>query len=153
MFTIYKIDNKINGKAEMNYVILEKSEKPISKEHLQKIIDKFVPFAKKHLELKSVPKILFTSSEKAKEIKSFGQHIGDKIKIKVEDRHPMDVLRTIAHELVHHKQDEEGKESGNSHGKPIINNKRENEANKEAGIMVRKFAHSHSDLFKLGSVE
>jgi len=133
----------------MNYVILEKAEKPISKEQLQKIIDKFVPFCKKYLKLKSVPEIKFVGSEKAKEIKSFGQHEGDEIRLKVDDRHPMDVLRTLAHELSHHKQDEEGKESGNSH----MNDKRENEANKVAGIICRKFAHSHSDLFKLGSVE
>jgi Zn-dependent peptidase ImmA (M78 family) len=52
------------------------------------------------------------------------------------NRHPNDILRTIAHELVHYKQDTEHRlepDSGTT-GSP-----EENQANAVAGIVMRHF--------------
>ena len=65
------------------------------------------------------------------------------------NRHPIDIMRTLAHELVHYKQDTErriGPDSGET-GSPI-----ENEANAMAGQIMRRFDQENPELFGLGAV-
>jgi predicted chitinase/pyrimidine deaminase RibD-like protein/LysM repeat protein len=65
----------------------------------------------------------------------FNQDTG-KIYLQITNRHPIDIFRTLAHELVHFKQDTEHKldnDSGKT-GSPA-----ENEANATAGIVMRHF--------------
>ena len=60
-----------------------------------------------------------------------------KITISTKGRHIMDTFRTLAHEMVHHKQNlnnELHSESG------ATGSEHENQANSEAGIIMRKFA-------------
>ena len=63
------------------------------------------------------------------------------------DRHPMDILRTIAHELVHYQQHERN-QYGSGHAGSVT----EDEANAKAGELIRKFGNSHSQFFKLSLV-
>jgi hypothetical protein len=69
------------------------------------------------------------------------------IKIYVKDRAIIDVLRSIAHELVHHKQNLEGRlidaAKDGSDGSPI-----ENEANAVAGVIIRKYGKIHPELYE-----
>ena len=61
----------------------------------------------------------------------------------VSGRHPIDVLRTLAHELIHYKQDSEGRihdESG------ATGSDEENEANAGAGIIMRDFDQAYPEL-------
>ena len=65
-----------------------------------------------------------------------------------------DVLRTLAHELVHHKQNELGKLNNDS-GK--TGSDVENEANVKAGILMRDFGKEREEIYeseslKLGSI-
>jgi len=65
------------------------------------------------------------------------------------NRHPIDIMRTLAHELVHYQQDVEhkiGPDSGAT-GSPI-----ENEANALAGQIMRRFDEENPELFALGAV-
>ena len=65
--------------------------------------------------------------------------------ISAANRHPMDILRTLAHELAHRKQSEENTlppEAGDT-GSP-----EENDANAIAGIIMREFAQLHPDYFE-----
>jgi len=59
-------------------------------------------------------------------------------------RHIMDVLRTIAHELVHQRQHETTNipADGGDDGSPY-----ENEANARAGILMRQYGKLHPELF------
>jgi hypothetical protein len=55
-----------------------------------------------------------------------------------------DCLRSLGHEMVHHKQNEEGRitdDSGDT-GSEI-----ENEANSKAGIFLRDFGKKHNDIY------
>jgi Zn-dependent peptidase ImmA (M78 family) len=54
----------------------------------------------------------------------------------------MDVMRTLAHELVHWKQMMDGDELDGSDGSST-----ENEANAIAGLIMRKFAKMYPDYF------
>ena len=110
------------------------------------ILDKFVEFAASELDLKQLPEInFFTDTARSVKHSSFGGYGNDAINITVVNRHIMDVCRTLAHELVHYKQDSEGRITSDADGKdgsPI-----ENEANAKAAVIMRKWGKQHPDLF------
>lgn len=64
------------------------------------------------------------------------------------ERHTLDIFRSLAHELVHYKQDINGELTDksqiteNNDGSPI-----ENEANSVAGVIMRKFGRKHPELY------
>ena len=120
----------------------------ISKDHFEKIVHNFLPFAKRELNIKELPKIHFIDNPKfAKRIAAFGQIKDNRIVIDIQGRQTMDILRTLAHELTHYRQHTKGKNGSGHAGAPT-----ENEANKLAGTIVRKFGEKHSGLFQLPSV-
>jgi len=74
--------------------------------------------------------------------KSFGEFDGNSIKVVIKDRHSMDILRTLAHELVHWKQRLIGMDMDGSDGSEV-----ENQANAIAGVIMRKFGEKYPDYF------
>ena len=111
----------------------------------ENITSEFVKFVAKELQMKSLPaSIKFTGSDYSKEHLSFGtyQPSTDEIVIVRGNRHIADVLRTLAHELVHHKQREEGKPADGRDGSEV-----ENEANAKAGELMRKFRYLRPELY------
>jgi Zn-dependent peptidase ImmA (M78 family) len=77
---------------------------------------------------------------------TFGRYVQEEnvIYLGIADRHPVDILRTLAHELVHAKQDMEGKlyNGAGETGSPI-----ENEAHMIAGIIMRHFNKKFPKFF------
>ena len=67
--------------------------------------------------------------------------------ISIINRHPIDILRTLAHEFVHYKQSVMGKVMKSNPGSPS-----ENEANAKAGEIMRKYGKLHPELFDLVSI-
>lgn len=69
------------------------------------------------------------------------------IKVYAKDRAVVDICRSIAHELVHHKQFKEGRlldaATDGADGSPI-----ENEANSVAGVIMRKWGKLNPDIYK-----
>lgn len=125
-----------------------KLQEEMNKKQFEDVVKKFLPFAKEFLKLKNLPEIEFIEKPSfSKNIAAFGEIIGDRIVINIRNRHPMDILRTISHEMVHYKQHISGKYGTGLAGSPT-----ENEANKLAGTLVRKFGEKHPDLFKLSAV-
>ena len=120
----------------------------INREHFENIVHIFLPFAKKELNIKELPKIHFVDDSKfAKRIAAFGQIKDNRIVIDIQDRHTMDILRTVAHELTHYRQHRTGVHGGGAAGSPT-----ENEANRLAGTIIRKFGEKHSGLFGTSAV-
>src|SRR5210317_1281337 len=102
----------------------------------------FVKFCIKNLELKSTPKIVIT---KKKLDGTFGYYdTGAKtLTVSSSDRHIADIMRTLAHELVHLAQDEQRQDIDGSDG-----SKHENQANAVAGVLMRKWADKDPSLFE-----
>ena len=69
----------------------------------------------------------------------------NEIDIYANNRHPVDICRSIAHELVHHKQKEEDR-LYNGAGEDGTNI--ENEANAVAGVMIREFGRENPRLYE-----
>ena len=108
------------------------------------VLEDFVDFCKDYLNLDSPVKVTFLE-EFTGEITTGGyQPSNRQIFIYTKDRALVDVLRSVAHELVHQKQDEDGVlkstsgETGSDH---------ENEANATAGIIMRLYQKDNKNIY------
>jgi hypothetical protein len=91
-----------SAKESINETIVTKDKKDI------KTIADFVNFAKKHLNIDDIKVAL--AYERTPDIKTSAYYDLDGfVKVYVKDRAVMDVCRSIAHELVHHKQNLENR--------------------------------------------
>lgn len=115
------------------------------------ILLEFIRFAAEHLELKQLPKFDFKfDTERSVEHKSFGGYGQEHITITVVNRHIMDVCRTLAHELVHFKQDLKNELEDPNAG--ATGSPQENEANAEAAVIMRNWGKKHPRLFDKESI-
>ena len=125
----------------------------LEKKDTYPILLDFIRFAAKDLELNSLPKFDFVfDSKESMERKSFGgyQPGNEHITITVANRHIMDVCRTLAHELVHYKQDLDNEledDEAGSTGSP-----QENDANARAAVIMRNFGKAFPDMFGKESI-
>lgn len=98
----------------------------------------FLPIAVKHLKLKTIPKIVLAKEIHDTHVPTFGRFENESkvITVVIDKRNPTDVIRTLAHELVHFAQGEEHELASGSWraGSP-----EENQAHDLAGVMMREF--------------
>jgi hypothetical protein len=125
----------------------------LQRDRATKIINSFIKFAARELELEELPDInLQPDNSYSVEYRSFGGYspVNKSINLTIQNRHIQDVCRTLSHELVHFKQDLNGElniDSGKD-GSP-----QENEANARAAVVMRKWGKLHPNLFKQSAVE
>jgi len=117
------------------------------------IISQFTDYACEALGLEHCPRIRIKRDPAWSERnRSFGRYDPgtDQLFISTANRHIIDVLRTLAHELVHARQAEhetlpdDAGETGSSY---------ENEANAVAGQLMREFGRAHPEYFKEAPIE
>ena len=101
------------------------------------------------LGFEKLPKINWVSDgEFSKKHHTFGSFQPGEgiVTVSITGRHIIDMMRTLAHELVHYKQMLDGRLGPNAGetGSPI-----ENEANAMAGVIMRKFDHMHPEAFAI----
>lgn len=129
-------------------LIGKRKGRPTTKIQLDLILKNFKVFLKRELRLTyDIPVILVDDTDFAKRIAAFGEISKENvIHLSIINRHPMDILRTLAHEYVHYKQHmEKGLSRKSSHaGSPT-----ENQANSKAGELMRKYGQLHPELFDL----
>lgn len=114
----------------------------------KELVKEFMKHVMNELRLDSLPKINFSNdSQEAVEHGSWGGYkTGDQsIRIVTAKRHPADIFRTLAHELVHYKQDITGRLNP---GDGKTGSDVENEANSRAAIIMRNFAQAKPSLFE-----
>ena len=109
----------------------------------------FVSFCKKELEIQSLPKISLVKDKSFVEMRrSFGEYNPGEMTVKVfiTGRNLADVCRSLAHELVHHRQQELNliySDAGET-GTEI-----ENDANAIAGIIMREYGKLNLSVYNL----
>ena len=115
------------------------------KEHFMNMFKKFLPIAMHYIELESLPEMDFEMHVHDTQQPTFGRYDNSegKLTVALMNRHPNDILRTIAHELVHYKQDIEDQLNPNSGetGSP-----EENQAHQIAGIVMRHFNKKYPEF-------
>jgi hypothetical protein len=111
---------------------------------LEPAISHLIRLSQQELGINELPRIQLIDKPfiQSGEKKSFGEFNGNSIKVVTQGRHPMDVMRTLAHELTHWKQRLDGQKMDGSDGSDI-----ENEANSTAGVIMRKFAEKYPESF------
>jgi Zn-dependent peptidase ImmA (M78 family) len=122
------------------------TESTTSKEFMA-IMKDFLPLAMSELKIDKLPKIKLEKYIADDKQPTFGKFVNHEntIHVGIENRHPLDVMRTLAHELTHFKQGQQNRlddKSGET-GSPI-----ENEAHEIAGIIMRHFNKKHPQYFK-----
>lgn len=124
----------------------------LARKETYSLLLEFIRFAASSLKLKSLPKFDFVfDSKQSVERSSFGGYGGENITVTVKNRHIMDVFRTLAHELVHYKQDLDRELEGDNPG--ATGSPQENEANAQAAVIMRNWGKKHPEFFDHPSVE
>jgi hypothetical protein len=103
-------------------------------------LDSFVKFVKEQLDIKTVPTIKIQNNRDGLKTTANYDYTKENKIIKVcsKGRALVDVMRSIAHEMVHHKQFEEGRLDGPQ--PPDIGGEIEDEANAKAGQYIKMYA-------------
>ena len=130
-------------------ILGKRKGKPITRIQFDVILKRFLVFLKRELNLTiDIPYILIDDVDFSKKNMAFGMMNSDGIiYISIINRHPLDILRTFAHEYVHYKQSIRGKLLKSNPGSPA-----ENQANAKAGEIMRKYGKLHPELFDLMSI-
>lgn len=126
----------------------KKKGRPTTKIQFDTIIKRFQVFLKRELRLTyDIPVIYVDDADFAKKIATFGEISQENvIHLSIINRHPMDIMRTLAHEYIHYKQYiEKGIKHQNSYPGSVT----ENQANAKAGELMRKYGQLHPELFDL----
>jgi hypothetical protein len=112
------------------------------------IINDFIKFCEYNLGIEQLPKIEFTKDKDwVLSIHSFGQYKNDtsSLKVYIGNRNFADILRTLSHELVHHRQNELGllhPDAGKA-GSDI-----ENQANSISGVIMRNYGKKNELIYE-----
>jgi len=119
----------------------------VTRKELAPMLDSFVSFASDKLGLKSMPTVRYKTDDD--DYNSFAAYnpSSNELSVSTINRHPMDIFRSVAHELVHHKQNEDGRIGKDIAKEGETGSDIENEANAEAGKIMRWFAKSNPDMF------
>ena len=118
---------------------------------LIQILTDFLPLAMKEIGITHLPKIKLVSEVPDSTQPTFGKYEDHKkmIWLAIRQRHPLDILRTLAHELVHFKQ---GINHELAAGSGETGSPEENEAHEVAGIVMRHFNKEHPQYFNVDAV-
>lgn len=115
---------------------------------LDLLLADFVTFCSTQLGLERAPRIKIKRDPQWSRVNNtFGRYVPEEhsLYLSVANRHPLDIMRTMAHELTHHRQAEVADmpdQAGNT------GSRFENQANAMAGIIMRRWADLHPELFK-----
>ena len=127
-------------------LIGKRKGRPTTRIQFDFILKTFLIFLKRELRVTfDTPIILIDDADFAKKVFAFGFINENKIiYLSIINRHPIDILRTLSHEMVHYKQLIEKGTIKSRAGSP-----EENFANAKAGEIMRKYGKLHPELFDL----
>ena len=111
----------------------------------------FLPVAMRELNIKKLPPIKLLKQVPAGDQPTFGKFVNDEnvVYLGIAERHPVDILRTLAHELVHYKQNTEHQLAA---GSGATGSPEENQAHEVAGVIMRDFNRLHPEYFESQAV-
>jgi hypothetical protein len=107
----------------------------------------FVKFVKDQLELKTVPTISIKGNRDGLKTTANYDYTKENKIIKVygKNRALVDIMRSVAHEMVHHKQFEDGRLEQRP---PDIGGEIEDEANAKAGQYIKLYAKEDPTIYE-----
>ena len=137
---LFEIFQKVNG------IKLNEENLPLDKKEL--IVNDFISYVSEKINI-TPPKVsvLFNKNDIATKQESFGSYNPQTLNIEIVgyNRNLADVLRTLAHELIHHKQNIENELSDKS---GLTGTYHENQANALAGVIMREYGKKNPIIFE-----
>lgn len=117
-------------------------------------LNSFMDFCCDKLSIKDKPSLKFKEPTDQGEQPSFAAYAPGPREVHVmsKNRHPMDIFRSVAHELVHHKQNEEGRIGKDIAKEGATGSDIENEANSRAGELMRWYGKANPASFSMSYV-
>ena len=117
-------------------------------------LNSFMDFCCDKLSIKDKPSLKFKEPTDQGEQPSFAAYApgAREVHIMSKNRHPMDIFRSVAHELVHHKQNEEGRIGKDIAKEGATGSDIENEANSRAGELMRWYGKAFPASFNMSYV-
>lgn len=141
---LFEMMNRVGGMKPLL------NEQKVSPQQRSIIINDFIDFVLENLDIKDFDKTninIITDNNYTQQNKSFASYNPNTYEIVVVDsnRNLADMLRSLAHEFVHHKQNlnnelhEKSGETGSEH---------ENQANALAGSLMREYGKKNPKIFE-----
>lgn len=120
-------------------------------EKCKKVLHDFLEFSQSKLNISEMPSIQLTMESGPDMSSACYKPISNEVKVLAAKRALVDILRSIAHELVHRQQDEEGRldpTAGAQEGNPLadVGVDYEDEANAKAGALIKEFSRLYDGL-------
>ena len=117
-------------------------------------LNSFMDFCCDKLSIKDKPSLKFKEPTDQGEQPSFAAYSpgAREVHVMSKNRHPMDIFRSVAHELVHHKQNEEGRIGKDIAKEGATGSDIENEANSRAGELMRWYGKAFPASFSMSYV-
>ena len=148
-FKAEDVSSNPNGVSPETKMFL--SEKP--RPEVTDIVSLFIDYCVEQLGIEQPPQVKFKKDPQwSARNKTFGRYNADHnlLEVSLAGRHVMDILRTVAHELTHTKQHEieTVPDSAGATG-----SRWENQANAQAGVLMRDYAQQHPEFFNDDSLE
>lgn len=149
-----ELDRRLQKEIDKQTDRYIREEKGMSRKDFHDKLMSFVDFTCNHLGIDEKPTIQYKEDGKEGYQPSFASYSpSDKVvSILTKNRHPMDVFRSVAHELVHHKQNLDGRLGKNIKKEGATGSKIENEANADAGKVMRYFGAENPFYFDMGYI-
>jgi hypothetical protein len=138
--------NKIVKELVTESLLQQKNVLEKLSQHKEFLKKQFLIDCLQELNIKTLPKLIFTKDKSKTETLGHNNLTDNQIVVFTMGRNMADCFRTISHELVHSKQNCDGRIEQNSGdtGSDI-----ENEANSQAGIFLRGFGKKYPEIYEL----
>ena len=135
---------------DQNDMVKEQTSTGLSRKDFHDKLMSFVDYTCDHLGIDEKPSIHY-KDEKGEGQPSFAAYAphSKAVYISTKNRHPMDIFRSVAHELVHHKQNLDGRLGKNIAKEGATGSNIENEANSEAGKVMRYYGSLNPNYFDM----
>ena len=131
---------------------MENNIKQLLREHIETmpkkvIVEKFLDFVKDNLGYTKPYKLTLTTNKDGIRTTAVYNNSNSSVTVYIKNRAIVDILRSLAHEMVHHKQNQRGDLENNptagDDGSP-----EENEANAKAGELIRIFGRQNPEIYE-----
>lgn len=128
-----------NYYAKLSKADLEESADPKS------MVTEFAVWVAKRIGLSKLPEFEFSSTKPTDDFHNTGMYdpATNTLWVYTHKRNTIDIMRTVAHELVHRKQDEEGRIESTYPGHPL-----EQESDAAAGYLVKIYGKKHPEILQ-----
>jgi hypothetical protein len=145
---------RVKVQRDMDLNLAENLNENLDRKTFHQMLKSFVDYVCDELGVKEKPILKYKNPEDQGEQPSFAAYCPStkEVIVMTKGRHIIDVCRSVAHEIIHHHQNLQGRLGKDVAKEGSTGSDIENEANAGAGIIMRKYGKANPHLFGLPSL-